>query len=78
MKICNEIAKQPAMRQVRAQPLRTVYPGCEEFIGDEDAFFACMAKQVVRTFWHYSGTARMGRKDDPRSVVDSHLRYKYY
>ena len=77
MKICNAVAKHPAMRQVQAKLIetqRTGFPNCEDFEGDEDEYLGCMAKQVINTFWHSSGTARMGDPDDPRSVVDPELR----
>ena len=77
MKICDAIAKHPAMRQVQAELIKTQqtgFPNCEKFEGNRDLYFSCLAKNVVNTFWHFAGTARMGHPNDPRSVVDPELR----
>ena len=77
MKICEAVARHPAMRQVKAKLIETQrrgFPNCEKFEGNVDQYFACMARQVTNTFWHLSGTAKMGDPYDPRSVVDPQLR----
>lgn len=77
MKVCNAIAKHPYMRKVKARlihHLDTGFPGCEEFEGDEDKYLGCIAQSMVSTIWHPSGTARMGKVGDPRSVVDLECR----
>lgn len=72
--MCNRIGTSPEMRKVGSEPLRTVYPGCENFTGDEDEYYRCMVKAAVVTMLHPCGTARMGDPKDHRTVVDPHLR----
>lgn len=77
MKICNAVADHPAMKEVEAKLIDTQksnFPKCEGLEGNEDEYFGCIAKQVVNTFWHSAGTARMGSRNDSRSVVDPELR----
>ena len=40
----------------------------------DDSALADYIRKTVRTDWHPVGTCRMGRSDDPMSVVDETLR----
>ncbi|MBS0373792.1 MAG: GMC family oxidoreductase N-terminal domain-containing protein [Proteobacteria bacterium] len=46
-------------------------PGAD--VADDEAL-ARYVRRTVRTDWHPVGTCRMGREDDPASVLDDHLR----
>uniref|UniRef100_A0A4Y2WKF0 Glucose dehydrogenase [FAD, quinone] n=3 Tax=Araneus ventricosus TaxID=182803 RepID=A0A4Y2WKF0_ARAVE len=74
MKTCQRIATSGPMRKVGARPFETVFPGCEEFVGDEDSYFTCIARGGVVTMSHQVGTAKMGDPRDPTTVVDPLLR----
>ncbi|GBN29991.1 Glucose dehydrogenase [FAD, quinone] [Araneus ventricosus] len=76
MKTCNKISTSGPMQKVGAKPFETRFPGCEQFFGDEDSYFSCMAKGGVVTLSHQVGTAKMGDPDDPTTVVDPQLRVK--
>ncbi|GBM93050.1 Glucose dehydrogenase [FAD, quinone], partial [Araneus ventricosus] len=76
MKTCQRIATSGPMRKVGARPFETVFPGCEEFVGDEDSYFTCIARGGVVTMSHQVGTAKMGDPRDPTTVVDPLLRVK--
>ncbi|CAL1288547.1 unnamed protein product [Larinioides sclopetarius] len=70
MKTCQRIATSEPMRKIGARPFKTVFPGCEEFVGDEDSYFTCIARGGVVTLSHQVGTAKMGDPKDPTTVVD--------
>jgi choline dehydrogenase len=66
-------------RRIVAQPALAQYfpeehlPGAQ-FVTDED--LVRESGRIANTIFHPVGTARMGRADDPQSVVDSHLRLR--
>lgn len=55
---------------------RTNNPQCARFPMGSDGFLRCLARTSTVTAWHWSGTCRMGRANDPRAVVDSQLRVR--
>ncbi|WP_111432057.1 GMC family oxidoreductase N-terminal domain-containing protein [Rhodobacteraceae bacterium DSL-40] len=63
-----EIMAKPAMQKFKPVEWK---PGVQ-FQTDEE--LAKLAGDIANTIFHPAGTARMGRKDDPGSVVDTHLR----
>lgn len=66
------IGESEEMRKVKSRVFPIPFPACKGKLGDD--FLTCQARQFITTFWHPVGTARMGRDDDPRSVVDPELR----
>jgi choline dehydrogenase-like flavoprotein len=76
MKICIAIAQTPSMQRHKPELFKTVCPGCERYKLYSDEYLACVARTFTATLYHPAGTCRMGRKDDPRTVVDSKLRVK--
>lgn len=65
-----EIMAKPAMQKYKPQEWK---PGIE-FQSDED--LARLAGDIANTIFHPTGTARMGRDDDPTAVVDTRLRVR--
>ena len=63
-----EIMAKPAMQKFKPVEWK---PGVQ-FQTDEE--LAKLAGDIANTIFHPAGTVRMGRKDDPGSVVDTHLR----
>ena len=63
-----DIMAKPAMQKYKPQEWK---PGIE-FQSDED--LARLAGDIANTIFHPTGTARMGRDDDPTAVVDTRLR----
>lgn len=49
-------------------------PGCDSFKFKSDAYYECHVRSLTLTMHHAAGTCQMGKKEDPNSVVDSHLR----
>ncbi len=63
-----EIMAKPAMQKYNPQEWK---PGVE-FQTDEE--LAKLAGDIANTIFHPTGTAKMGRNDDPSAVVDTKLR----
>ena len=66
-----------AARRIASQPALARYRPVEYLPGSRyqtDEELARLAGDIGTTIFHPVGTARMGRRDDPQSVVDSHLR----
>jgi choline dehydrogenase-like flavoprotein len=65
-------------RRIVAQPALAKYSPVEYLpgagVGDDDEALARAAGDVGTTIFHPVGTARMGREDDARAVVDARLR----
>lgn len=55
---------------------RIDYPACAKHNLTSLDYWECGLSHVAGTFWHPTGTCKMGAKDDPTSVVDPLLRVK--
>jgi choline dehydrogenase-like flavoprotein len=69
IRVTRAIVAQPALRKYA--PVE-VLPGAT--VGDDNAVLEKAAGDIGTTIFHPVGTARMGRDDDPRAVVDARLR----
>ena len=76
MKITIAVGLAPSFRQYNSALFTTVFPGCEIYTLYSDAYLACCARVYTSTIYHPVGTCRMGRLDDPRTVVDTQGRVK--
>lgn len=76
MKIAIQLGNTPPLKKVGASLLPTKYPHCQNYKIYSDDYLECMARSYIGTLWHFSGTCRMGREHDPRTVVDPRLRVK--
>ena len=70
IRITRKIVAQPALRKYA--PVEYL-PG-EDVRSDDEAALEKAAGDIGTTIFHPVGTARMGRDDDPRAVVDARLR----
>lgn len=66
-----ELSKTKAMQRFNSQLHHSVVPGCEYHEPDSDDYWECAARTYTVTTWHFCGTAKMGREDDPSAVVNS-------
>lgn len=48
--------------------------GCEKFTMFSDEYWECGIRTLTGSFWHFSGTNKMGPRSDPKAVVDNRLR----
>jgi choline dehydrogenase-like flavoprotein len=69
IRVTRAIVAQPALARYRPEEY---LPG--PGIGDDEAALEKAAGDIGTTIFHPVGTARMGRDDDPRAVVDARLR----
>ncbi|GFT74078.1 glucose dehydrogenase [Nephila pilipes] len=76
LKKCKEFGESETLKNIGSKLFTTVYPGCENVVNDDDKYFRCMARSVIITTNHQTGTARMGNPRDPNTVVDPKLRVK--
>ncbi len=70
IRIARKIVRQPALQQY--SPVEYL-PGPQVRDGDEKGLVKA-AGDIGTTIFHPVGTAKMGREDDPRAVVDARLR----
>ena len=70
IRITRKIVAQPALRKYA--PVEYL-PGAQ-VASDDEAALEKAAGDIGATIFHPVGTARMGRDDDPRAVVDARLR----
>ena len=69
IRVTRQIVSQPALAQYRPEEY---LPGPQ--VGDDEAALEHAAGNIGTTIFHPVGTARMGRDDDVRAVVDARLR----
>lgn len=55
---------------------RIDYPACSKYNLTSLDYWECGLSHVAGTFWHPTGTCKMGPDEDPASVVDPSLRVK--
>ena len=69
IRVTRQIVSQPALAQYRPEEY---LPGPQ--VGNDEAALEHAAGNIGTTIFHPVGTARMGRDDDVRAVVDARLR----
>ncbi len=70
LRVTRRIVAQPALARFAPQEYK---PGVQF---QSDAELAELAGDIATTIFHPVGTTKMGRADDPRAVVDAHLRVR--
>jgi choline dehydrogenase len=70
LRVTRRIAAQPALAKYQPQEWR---PGTQYQSDDE---LARLAGDIATTIFHPVGTTKMGRADDPMSVLDAQLRVR--
>ncbi|KAL7292880.1 hypothetical protein TKK_0013550 [Trichogramma kaykai] len=68
------LTKTAALQRYGSQLYSGLPLPCGNYAYDTDDYWECAASTYTMTIYHQCGTCRMGREDDPTSVVDSNLR----
>ncbi|WAR12782.1 DHGL-like protein [Mya arenaria] len=66
----------PAMKKIGATVNKMKLPFCKQHKFQSDDYWVCVVRHLAYTVYHPAGTCKMGRVDDPTSVVDPQLRVK--
>lgn len=69
-----ELLEAPAMKQINARLHKTPVPACAPLGFGTDEYWACYTRYFTFSIYHYSGTCKMGPKNDKTAVVDPRLR----
>lgn len=69
-----DIVKTPTFKDINGEVKRIQFGDCDGFEFLSDDYWECMARTVTYNVYHPVGTAKMGRKEDKTSVVDSKLK----
>ncbi|XP_054715571.1 glucose dehydrogenase [FAD, quinone]-like [Uloborus diversus] len=75
MLTCKRVGTSPPLSKYISR-IQTLFPGCEQFAGNDPLYFRCQAQSVITSIFHPVGTAKMGDPSDPTTVVDPELRVK--
>lgn len=70
------ISQQLALKQVGARLYEVPPPGCAHLQFASYEYFECLAKEFTFTFYHPSGTCKMGPDGDNKAVVDPRLKVR--
>ncbi|XP_071036390.1 glucose dehydrogenase [FAD, quinone]-like isoform X2 [Parasteatoda tepidariorum] len=76
LKKCKQFGSSQALKKIGSKMFATAFPGCEKFVSDDDKHFRCIARSMVITLSHQTGTVKMGNPRDPSTVLDPQLRVK--
>ncbi|XP_066592134.1 glucose dehydrogenase [FAD, quinone]-like isoform X2 [Prorops nasuta] len=69
-----KLARTKPMRKFESKLLKPNFPHCNKFKYDSDDYWECAVRTMTFNIYHYTGTCKMGAKDDPTSVVDPELK----
>ncbi|KAG5330687.1 DHGL dehydrogenase, partial [Acromyrmex charruanus] len=63
-----------AMQAFDSKLSNITYTECNDYEYDSDAYWECTSRILASSLFHYSGTCKMGAKEDPTAVVDPKLK----
>lgn len=69
-----EIVDTPTFKKVNGAIKRIYYKDCDDTDFGSNEYWECMARTITYNVYHPVGTAKMGKPEDPTSVVDSKLK----
>ncbi|XP_032663977.1 glucose dehydrogenase [FAD, quinone]-like [Odontomachus brunneus] len=69
-----EVSRTKAMQIFGSQLANDTLPGCENYKYDSDEYWECAIRTIPFTIYHYSGTCKMGPRNDSTAVVDPKLK----
>ncbi|XP_072756188.1 glucose dehydrogenase [FAD, quinone]-like [Anoplolepis gracilipes] len=74
IKAAIKVSQTKAMQTFGSQFCNDTLPGCEKYEYDSYAYWECAIRTVSCTIYHFSGTCKMGPRNDPTAVVDPKLK----
>ncbi|XP_045771353.1 glucose dehydrogenase [FAD, quinone]-like [Maniola jurtina] len=74
LKRITQIVDTDVFRNAKAKLERVKYKDCDGHSFASDSYWECMARTLTYNVYHPVGTVKMGKADDPTSVVDSKLK----
>lgn len=74
IKAAISVGETKAMQMLGSQLLNDTLPGCENYKYNSYAYWDCAVRTASITIYHYSGTCKMGPREDPTAVVDPTLK----
>lgn len=74
LKRVTQIVETDVFRNVHAKLERVKFKDCDGLRCASDSYWECMARTLTYNVYHPVGTAKMGKQDDPTTVVDSKLK----
>ncbi|GAB1859087.1 Glucose dehydrogenase [Camponotus japonicus] len=74
IKVAIKIGQTKAMQMFDSQLTNDTFPECEDYTYDSFAYWECAIRTISCTIYHYSGTCKMGPREDPTAVVDPKLK----
>ncbi|KYN43081.1 Glucose dehydrogenase [acceptor] [Trachymyrmex septentrionalis] len=74
IKAAISVGRTKAMKLFGSRLTNDTYPGCENYEYDSYDYWECAMRTVSLTIYHFTGTCKMGPKEDPTAVVDPRLK----
>ncbi|XP_011640635.1 glucose dehydrogenase [FAD, quinone]-like [Pogonomyrmex barbatus] len=74
IRIAISLVQTKAMQAFDLRMANVMYPGCEKYEYDSDAFWECTIRTITNTIYHICGTCKMSPREDPTAVVDPRLK----
>ncbi|XP_018049978.1 PREDICTED: glucose dehydrogenase [FAD, quinone]-like [Atta colombica] len=74
IKAAISVGRTKAMKLFGSRLTNDTFPGCENYEYDSYDYWECAMRTASLTIYHYSGTCKMGPKEDPTAVVDPRLK----
>ncbi|XP_076249233.1 glucose dehydrogenase [FAD, quinone]-like [Calliopsis andreniformis] len=68
------LSRTKAMQKLGVQFYNRTVSECERYPFDSDDYWLCNARMQTLTIYHYSGSCKMGPRNDPTAVVDPTLK----
>lgn len=76
IKIALALSKTEALQKLNSRYYDKKIPGCESYKMYTDEYWECYVRSYTFTLVHNGGTVKMGRVNDPTTVLDPRLRVK--
>ena len=74
VKFCKKLLTTPSLQVLGAKLADAPVKSCLKHQYDTDDYWRCLIRRWVGTYYHASGTCKMGASNDSSAVVDSKLR----